>query len=169
MGDKIHSLHFVQKKLSDYSTQVDIFQGYSLFGTNFLPFVTILPLPLFPLNTVEGNTKSKFCSKKTFGRYPFDLTHLEGWSFILASDKLLNILHKTKIVHFVPHHLHWKHIRKGSLNVQYEQEQWLQWWLHWMIASKACFNVYKHLTVVFRQTWCEYWVFVASFCFFKFF
>ncbi len=46
-----------------------------------------------------------------------------------------------RTVDFVPHHLHWKQIRTGSLNVQYEQEERLQQCSH------------EHLTIVLRQTW----------------
>ena len=54
------------------------------------------------------------------------LTHLNDWSFILASDQLLNtFLHRRRTVDFVLHHLHCKCIMKGSSNGQYEQEEWL--------------------------------------------
>lgn len=46
---------------------------------------------------------------------------------MLNSDDLWNIfLHRTRILGFVPHRSHWKHIRKRFLNSQYVQEEWLQ-------------------------------------------
>ncbi len=49
------------------------------------------------------------------------------WNLTLTSDKLLNtVLHRTKTVNFVSHHLHWRHVRKGPRYVQYEQEEWSQ-------------------------------------------
>lgn len=55
-----------------------------------------------------------------------NLVNPSSFSFI-SSFKLLNIiLHKARTVGFV-HHLHWKHIKNGTSNGQYEQDEWLQW------------------------------------------
>lgn len=41
---------------------------------------------------------------------------MDGWSFTLVSDWLLNTFLHRRAVDFIPHHLHWKCIMKGSLN-----------------------------------------------------
>lgn len=72
--------------------------------------------------------RGNFILRKTkIGRYPFGLINSGLWSLILASDKLSNrFLHKTRIVAFFSHLLHWKHIRDGCCNGQCEQEEGLQ-------------------------------------------
>ena len=55
-------------------------------------------------------------------------------------------MQRKRAVDLIMHHLHLKYIIEGSLNGQYEQENWFQ-------QENMCQCSFLHLTVVLAQTW----------------
>ena len=120
-----------QNLLASFCAKMDKWKSLSEAYMKLQPSKWVLFGAKFPLfvisstaqqgNTVWGNTKTEFDARNDCkcGRYQLNVTNSGCWILIYASRQLLNDC-------FFCHHWHWKHIWRGYLNSQYEQEEWLQ-------------------------------------------